>query len=260
MSFRRRPQYLLRFDDVCPTYPWAAWRGVEEVLIANNIRPIMAIIPDNRDVTLHKGPVDVNFWNRVRNWQEMGWTIGLHGHQHLYVSKSSGMVGLNRYSEFAGLSFEEQYEKLRTGLEILARERVQPTCWVAPAHTFDENTLRALKIVGLRTISDGFQLWPHTDSRGLFWIPQQLGRFYSMPIGTWTICIHPDDRLFSDHRLFRQKIETFRENITDIKAVELLYSGNNSNAIGEAFAQTVRWAKVAKAAMSSMSDGQKWPG
>jgi hypothetical protein len=189
----------------------------------------------------------------------MGWTIGLHGYQHLYTSKSRGMIGLNRYSEFAGISFEEQYEKLRTGLDILAREGVQPTCWVAPAHTFDENTLRALKILSVCTISDGFQLWPHTDSKGLLWIPQQLGRFYSMPIGTWTICIHPDDRLFTDQRLFRKKTEEFCKNIIDVPTVASLYSDKNSNVIGEAFAQTVRWAKAAKAAVSSYPDDQQWP-
>lgn len=251
MSFWQRPQYLLRFDDVCPTYPWQEWRAIEEVLTSYGIRPIMAIIPDNRDVTLHKGPADVNFWSRARKWQQMGWTIALHGYQHLYVSKCSGLVGLNRYSEFAGLSFEEQYEKLRTGLEIFAREGVQPTCWVAPAHTFDENTLRALKLLDLCTISDGLQLWPHTDSNGLFWIPQQIGRFWVMPTGTWTICIHPDDRLLLDHRLFRQNLDDFRNNIIDVPTVVSLHSGRNRNVIGDAVARTVRWAKVARAAVSS---------
>jgi len=207
----------------------------------------MAVIPDNRDVSLHKGSADGKFWNRVRKWEAMGWAIALHGYQHLYVSKSSGIVGLNRYSEFAGLSFEEQYEKLRAGLEIFAREGVQPACWVAPAHTFDENTLRALKILGLCTISDGFQLWPHTDSSGLFWIPQQMGRFCIMPTGTWTVCIHPDDRLFLDHRWFRQKTDEFRNNIIDVPTVTSLYSGRSRNVMGDTVAHAMRWAKVARA-------------
>jgi peptidoglycan/xylan/chitin deacetylase (PgdA/CDA1 family) len=250
MSVQLRPHYLVRFDDICPTLPWDQWSRMEEVLLANDIRPIVAVIPDNKDVSLHKGPADKHFWNRVRMWKKMGWTIALHGYQHLYVSKSSGMVGLNQYSEFAGLSFEEQYRKLHAGLKIFKQEDLHPEVWVAPAHTFDENTLLALKSLEIKVISDGFHLWPHTDREGLFWIPQQIARFYSMPCGTWTVCIHPEDRLCSDPRLFRRKIERFREYIVDVPKILSLYSGKNPNLLGETFAQMLRWVKVVKSAMT----------
>jgi hypothetical protein len=127
---------------------------------------------------------------------------------------------------------------------------VQPEVWVAPAHTFDENTLRALKSLDIHAISDGFQIWPHTDHEGFFWIPQQLGAFYSMPFGTWTVCIHPQDRLYSNLATFRQKIERFREYIVDVPTIVSLYSGKDPNLLGKTFGHTLRWAKVVKSAMT----------
>lgn len=250
MFFASGPRYLIRFDDVCPTLPWDKWSAIEDVLKCNDIRPIVAVVPDNKDVKLHKARADKNFWQRVRAWQEMGWAIGLHGYQHVYVSKSRGMVGFNRYSEFAGLTFEEQYQKLDAGLKIFEREGVHAKLWVAPAHTFDKNTLRALKYLNVHIVSDGFQPWPHTDCEGLFWIPQQLGRFYRMPSGVWTICIHPEDQLYSDARAFRQKIETFRNYIVDVPTIASLYSGKDPTVVGTTVAQTLRWAKVVKSAVT----------
>jgi peptidoglycan/xylan/chitin deacetylase (PgdA/CDA1 family) len=245
---RSGPSYLVRFDDICPTVAWDQWSLIEDVLMSEDIRPIMAVIADNKDVSLHQGPTDPQFWDRVRRWQQMGWTIGLHGYQHLYVSKSTGIVGLNRYSEFAGLSFDQQFAKLQAAFKIFEQERVQPDIWVAPAHTFDENTLRALKCLPLQIISDGFQPRPHTDREGFFWIPQQLGDFRYMPCGVWTVCIHHEDVNYNNIQLFRHKIERFRKYITDVPEVVSRYSGTNSSTFSESFALAWRWAKVMKSA------------
>jgi hypothetical protein len=45
-------RYILRFDDICPTLNWDLWAGVEEVLLRTRIRPLLAVIPDNRDESL----------------------------------------------------------------------------------------------------------------------------------------------------------------------------------------------------------------
>ena len=80
---------LLRFDDICPTMNWGTWdagRGPDGPL---GLRPILAVVPDNRDPKLVAGPPRADFWERVRGWQARGWTIALHGYQHLYVTRAT---------------------------------------------------------------------------------------------------------------------------------------------------------------------------
>ena len=124
------PDYLVRFDDVCPTMCWSTWNQIERILIDQDVRPILAVVPDNQDPELDREPADPRFWERVRGWQARGWTIALHGYQHRYVTQSPGLVGLNRYSEFAGLPYAEQHRKLSAGLAIFEREGIQPQLWV----------------------------------------------------------------------------------------------------------------------------------
>ncbi|MGH9593805.1 MAG: DUF2334 domain-containing protein, partial [Bryobacteraceae bacterium] len=99
-----RPQYLVRFDDICPTMRWTIWNPIEDFLRSAGVRPILGVIPDNQDRHLKFEAADPRFWDRVRRWQSWGWTIGLHGYQHLYTSSAAGIVGIKDASEFAGSS------------------------------------------------------------------------------------------------------------------------------------------------------------
>lgn len=183
-------RYLIRFDDICPGMNWAVWEPVERIVREAGVRPLLAVVPDNRDPELAVAPPAAGFWDRVRAWQALGWGIGLHGYQHRYVTKSSGIIGRNRYSEFAGLPRDAQRRKLANGLRIFAEQGVAADAWVAPAHSFDQVTLELLVELGVDTVSDGYALSPYRDHRGLLWIPQQLGRFIRMPLGVWTVCLH----------------------------------------------------------------------
>ena len=185
-------RYLLRIDDVCSTMDWSIWDPIEAILVETGVKPILAVVPDNRDPKLIQGPAAPDFWGRVRGWQARGWAIGLHGFQHTYVTKDAGLLKLNPQSEFAGLSYEAQLEKIQSGLAIFAREGVRADAWVAPSHSFDRNTLLALQAVELRIISDGFAFHPYRDAMGMTWVPQQFALPRSMPFGTWTFCHHPD--------------------------------------------------------------------
>src|SRR5579871_6358303 len=111
-------ELLLRFDDLCPTMNWAAWFKIEEALQKNGVRPLVAVIPDNHDPQFRIVPPRSDFWDHVRRWQSLGWTIGLHGYQHAYVTRSAGLLGIHRASEFAGLPLEEQAHKIKRALEI----------------------------------------------------------------------------------------------------------------------------------------------
>jgi hypothetical protein len=123
------------------------------------------------------------------------------------VNSEPGILRLNRQSEFAGLSYEEQSEKLHKGLEVFAREGIQADAWVAPAHSFDWVTVSALAALGIHTISDGMALAPFRDPEGNVWIPQQFANMRSMPFGVWTFCYHPDSLGPGDMILFRRRLK-----------------------------------------------------
>jgi hypothetical protein len=118
-------RFILRFDDICPTMNWRVWRLLERDLYELNIKPLMAVIPDNRDRNLIVSAPGVDdFWNSVRSWQERGWTIGLHGYQHRYLTNATGMYGRMPRSEFAGLPYEIQEIKLRNAIRIFREQQV----------------------------------------------------------------------------------------------------------------------------------------
>ena len=235
-------KFLLRFDDICPTMDWKLWREVETILVEEGIKPILAVIPDNQDESLHDAEPDSHFWDRVRAWQARGWTIGLHGYQHRYVTQDPGILGLRSYSEFAGLSLNEQQAKLAKAMEIFRREGLRPKVWVAPAHSFDTNTIQALANLGIRTISDGFAFYPHRDSQGMLWIPQQLGKLRPVPSGVWTLCIHLQDKEYSDLANFRRIIRELRDRTTSLPEVADAYARRRKSWLDSAFAAALNSA------------------
>ena len=79
--------------------------------------------------------------------------------------------------------------------------------WMAPSHSFDENTCKALKSLNFKYITDGIALFPF-DKFGLTWVPQQLWKPRKKMFGTWTICIHPN----SINENFIKDLESFVKN------------------------------------------------
>ncbi len=185
----RPAQYLLRFDDLCPTVSHARWQRLSQLVEEFALRPILAVVPDNQDYDLQHSPPDPEFWDRMRRMEAAGATIALHGFQHLCNSKGWSLVPLHRHSEFAGLPEEIQRQWIHAGLRILHGRGLNPRIWVAPRHGFDRATLRALQQEGISLLSDGFARVPFTRY-GLTWIPQQLWTPVDKPQGLWTICLH----------------------------------------------------------------------
>jgi len=212
-------RYLVRFDDICPTMNWRVWSDVERRLLEHRVRPILAVVPDNRDPGLCVDEPVADFWDRVRTWQARGWSIGLHGYQHRCVTPHAGILGLKASSEFAGLPRPEQQRKLELAMAVFERERVRPDAWIAPAHSFDDTTVDLLLELGLRCINDGFALRPFTDERGMTWIPQQLWRFRRAPFGVWTVCLHHNQWTERQLARFAGDIRRWRPLITELGSV-----------------------------------------
>jgi predicted deacetylase len=187
----RPAKYLLRIDDLCPTVSRVPWQRFAALIEEFNVRPILAVVPENHDPDLKKSPPDSQFWEQMRVMESMGAAIGLHGYRHLCAGRGTSLLPLHRISEFAGADPCTQREWIRAGLKILRGHGLTPEIWVAPRHGFDRNTLAALRAEGIPALSDGLARFPFTRA-GLTWIPQQLWAPLEKPNGVWTICMHPN--------------------------------------------------------------------
>ena len=222
-------QYIVRFDDICPTMNWRMWEEIEPILLHFGVRPILSVVPENCDVKLCIDVPRKDFWHRIRRWQALGWTIALHGHQHVYRTKRRGIIGFLPQSEFAGLDSEEQERKLRLATDTFSREGVIPQAWVAPSHSFDWTTVRILTKMGIRVISDGLWHWPHFDENGVAWIPQQLWHLRSMPPGIWTVCLHHNDWNETMLEHFGKNIQLYAPSIVSVENVLVRFAGRRLN-------------------------------
>lgn len=185
-------QYLIRLDDACPTMHIDNWTRIESILNKYCLCPMVGIVPDNLDDKLKCSPHDNHFWDKARNWQSNGWTIALHGLNHLYHKSKGGLNPLWDKSEFVGLSYDEQFTKLSNGKNILLDNGLNPEWFFAPSHTFDSNTLAALNAIGINRISDTIALRPYKDAEMIF-VPQIGGKCRKIPFGgVFTFCFHPN--------------------------------------------------------------------
>lgn len=187
-------KYLIRLDDACPTMDGVKWQRMFDILDRYGVRPMVGIIPHNEDPKQEIDAPDVEFWNKAKLWHQKGYAIALHGYNHCYIS-DEGLKGLNPLwarSEFAGVPYDVQKQKIRDGFEILSSHGVKPKYFFAPSHTFDENTLKALKeCTNIRIISDTIAIKPYKKGDFVF-LPQLGGHCTEMKInGIWTFCLHP---------------------------------------------------------------------
>lgn len=182
-------QYLLRFDDLCPTISPERWQRFLRLIEEYKICPILAVVPENEDYDLQYSHPDPEFWDNMCRMEAAGATIGLNGYRHLCVSRGRSMVPLHRHTEFAGVPEQTQRQWIHMGLRILRSYGLNPRIWVAPRHGFDRATLRVLHKEGIGLVSDGFARTPFIRG-GHIWIPQQLWAPEPKASGLWTICMH----------------------------------------------------------------------
>ena len=175
--------YIIRLDDASEYRDLDKWNRVEALLDQYHIKPVVGVIPDNKDPELlKKYPFDFTFWDKVLGWQKKGWSVAMHGYQHRFISKNSGINPVNHYSEFAGLPLDRQIQMIKKSMEIFGNHGVVPQLFFAPAHTFDLNTLEALKRGSrIRVISDTVanNIYFEND---FYFVPQQAGRVRALSL------------------------------------------------------------------------------
>ena len=62
-------QYLLRFDDLCPTMPRERWEQFRNLIDEFGVRPILAVVPDNQDSRLERAPADPDSGPNCGPWR-----------------------------------------------------------------------------------------------------------------------------------------------------------------------------------------------
>ena len=112
-----KAKYLLRIDDIAPNMNWEMFERVKELFFEYNIKPIIGIIPNNKDPELRKFPKhEGNFFNEMRQLKSKDWTIAMHGFEHLYYyCKKKDYLSMKSQTEFVGESLETQKLKIEKG-------------------------------------------------------------------------------------------------------------------------------------------------
>ena len=185
-------KYILRLDDAASCANWKNWEKMEQLLDKYDIKPLVGVIPNCKDKQINNYEKRDDFWDIVQRWENKGWTIAMHGYDHVYITADGGINPVNKKSEFAGVDLSEQKEKIRNGVAIFKEHNLNPEVFFAPSHTFDLNTIRALKEESnIRIISDTVA----NDSYrkyGMTFVPQQSGQVRKLPFRTVTFCYHPN--------------------------------------------------------------------
>lgn len=212
--------YVIRLDDASDYNNLSNWNRMEKILNSYSIKPIVGVIPNNQDPSMVKAYKKNNeFWKKVKQWQNSGWIIAMHGYNHVYITDDGGINPIQKKSEFAGVSLKKQEDKIKNGIEIFKSNGIIPDVFFAPSHTFDENTLLALKKNSdIRIISDTIanDIYFEND---FYFLPQQSGRVRKLPFKFVTFCYHPNTMRDNDFDELENFIKENRNkfNSLDIK-------------------------------------------
>lgn len=209
-------KYIIRLDDACPNMDYNKWSRIEILLNKYNIKPIVGVIPDNRDPEFNYPRID-NFWDIVRRWQANEWIIAQHGLHH----SLSDTVR----TEFSGKDFKTQLQIITEGFNILQKENIKPICFFAPAHTFDSNTIKACKkIDSFKFISDGYAFYPYSKEDMLL-IPSVFDTPHKISNnGIFTFVYHPNKMDDEDFNYLEDFIKKHNKEFeVDIDSIVLKY-------------------------------------
>ncbi len=156
----------VRLDDITSDMDWKRFLKFKELLDRYQVKPLIGVVPKNRDENLIKDEKEnecrpADFWEYVKELEKEGWVIAMHGLYHIYTTNKGGLFPLNNFSEFAGVPLEKQKEMLTEGKRILREKGIETDLFMAPAHSYDICTLKALQETGFTALTDGFGERPY---------------------------------------------------------------------------------------------------
>lgn len=211
---------LLRFDDIAENMNWHFLDKCEVLFDKYKIKPVLGVIPNNKDKELLSFPKRKNFWQIVKNWENKGWEISMHGYNHLYDNNTykNDLFKYGGRSEFFGHPKDKQKEKIKTGLKIFKDNNIKVRSFFAPNHTYDLNTLDSLKELNISIVIDGYGLKPYVKN-GIIFIPQLFYKLFFLPFGIQTTQIHLNEWTDKNYKNFEKFIDKNINNIVDFDFV-----------------------------------------
>ena len=216
---------LIRLDDIAENMNWDLMEKSELLFEKYEIKPVLGVIPNNKDNELMSYPKKDDFWELVRKWKGKGWEISMHGSTHVYDKNSNNKdyFSYGGDSEFYGHSLETQISKIENGLKKFSDEKIKIRSFFAPNHTYDKNTFVALKNCEINEIIDGYGFMPYIENDIKF-IPQLFYRILPLPFGIQTFQIHLNYYKEKDFNILKKFIEsnsnkiiTYNQAISKIK-------------------------------------------
>jgi len=208
-----------RLDDIAPGLVRANLDRLEEIFGSYRIRPLIGVVPDCKDSHLQVEECDEDeFWKNILRLQDKGWTVALHGYEHVYCNENRGILDVNPFSEFAGLSYEEQLEKITKGRSILQSRGLKVSFFMAPGHTFDENTLKALVANGIFNVTDGYSKQLYIRE-GVTFYPCKLSEA-KVVNSIDTVCIHLNNWTDRDFGELEQFLKEHQDICTDFDEIK----------------------------------------
>jgi predicted deacetylase len=222
-----RAKYILRLDDACHQMPLEKWKIFETFFDKNNIKPIIGVIPLNKDNSLGS-ETNHNFWELIKSWKNKGWSIAMHGlhHQCKKIKPEDSFFKFGNKSEFVGKSLEDQTKIVEQSILCFRENNIEPNIFMAPSHTFDLLTLKALELsTRIRIVTDGFSFRTFKKNNFIF-IPQQLWSVWKMPFGLYTICIHPTTMKTDQIHKFIEELDRISDQIISPSEIDLKSTKN----------------------------------
>ena len=214
---------LIRFDDICPTMNWEQWRKAKKLLDDKGLVALLGVVPDCQDPDLMIDEAREDFWDYIRTLQRQGFTIAMHGYKHVFECG---------HSEFAGLPYEKQLDKIKEGKRILKERGIETDVFFAPAHNFDDNTLKALFECGFKYVSDGLSRKPY-KRYGITLLPCRSGGIPRIKSDSEyiTAVVHAHEWVRDDKKndfvLFKNLIEDKSDNIVSFSEYSMRHIGNS---------------------------------
>jgi len=224
---KRYTGLLIRIDDIAENMNWELMDKSEKLFDKYKIKPLLGIIPENKDPELRTHPHNSEFWKRVKIWRDKGWEISMHGYTHVYSqrTKKKDYFNYGGQSEFFGLSYNSQIDRIKLGIKKFKDNGINVRSFFAPNHTYDINTFKALNDSGIKIVIDGYGLFPF-HKFNLFFVPQLFYKEIILPIGIQATQIHLNNWNDKDFEKFEKLISKNSEKIVDIDYIYNLKSSN----------------------------------
>ena len=204
----------IRMDDITPDMDWAKFLRFKELCDLYQVKPLIGVVPQNQDSMLSIDEPRKDFWEYILQLEKEGWIIAQHGCTHIYSTNKKGCFPLNAISEYAGISYEEQLASLQKGKKLLEEHKVYTDIFMAPAHSYDMNTLKALKACGFTKLTDGFGDSPYIWKELIFYpISFKQSTSLKKNKGYTTFVVHANTMNDKDFERYEKLFEEYRDRL-----------------------------------------------